>query len=1218
MKKFYLLVNWLHGCVPAIVCIAIFAISINALYAANSTEAQTENEKKISISFDGADLETILLHIKNVSGYYVVYNSAVVKSVKNISIHRNATPVEDILKTCLKGTDLTYTINNNTIVIKNTPPQTTGNTQITTSSLSELTGVVSSLETRRPIVGVTVYILGEDGNIVQGTISNVKGEYRLKIDPNLANQLIMFSFIGLETQKIPYKKQLKIDVRLKDIAENISEIVVTGYQKIDRRDMVGSYTTVSTKDIMMPAMTSIDQMLQGRVAGMMVTNSSSRVGTSPKITIRGTSTLLGNTDPLWVVDGIIQPDALPFDASKSLTEDLNTMLGNQISWLNPNDIENVTVLKDASATAVYGSKASNGVIVITTKKGLAGRVSVNYTHNSSLRLAPRYKDFNVMNSQERLLFSQEAFAEGMKYATPPIGEQNTYEGLMALYLDNKMTEAEFNTKVKRLETGNTDWLDLLTRNSYSQNHNVSVAGGSDKVTYNVSASYNNNKGVERGNDSRGMSGRAYVNAQLHPKVQLAASLSASSTKNNGFVSSIDPLNYAVYTSRSIPAFEENGDQAYYLRLGDYKGIENSPYLGYNIMNESKYTSSLSQTDQVNAALNFNWKIMPWLEYQFVGGYSISNTSNESYADERSFHIASKYRGYLYGDVEPNSAEFYSAILPFGGEFNTNSGESRSYDIQNKVLFAKTINQDHRINALAGFQIRSNESINRTNTIWGFSKSRGETVTPPTAPDKFNPINGGAIEDGSWGIFDKLYDGTKWNHKSQIDNYVSVFATFAYSYRNRYVFNANMRTDASNRFGQDFNKRFDPTYSFGASWRIAEENFMKDNVPWIDQMNLRVSYGIQGNVVNNVSPDLILSRLGIQMPYNEEVSQIVSLPNPLLKYESTETINIGLDLQLFKGITMVLEYYNRESNAIMGQLIPQENGQNKMNINGGNINNQGVEYTINFTPFQRKNFAWTVGINISKNWNGVNYSTPKDRQILSGEYINGSNAYMKQGYPLNGFWSYRFAGLDPKTGGPTFNGVDLKPEDFSGDPSEFLVYSGEKTPYLTSGINTHVRYKSFSFSADFALLLGSKMRLPSPYANIMHYLPGATENLNKNLLKRWKNPGDERYTIYPALSLGTYNKNMTIPDNTAPLVLDMWAKSDAMVVSGGFFRCRQMMFSWDMPATYCSKIGISSLVFNISANNLFVIADKRLDGFDPELGGNGVQPRIFSLGLSLGF
>ena len=260
--------------------------------------------------------------------------------------------------------------------------------------------------------GATITIRGSK----HGAIAGLDGQYTFNI-PAQEGLILTYSFIGMEKKTVKYTGKKTINVTLNSsTSTEIDEVVVTGYQNIQRRDIVGSITSIKAKDIIMPSFTTIDQMLQGRVAGMVVTNTSSRVGTAPKIQIRGTSTLQGNRDPLWVVDGIIQEDfQVTLDSGDLMTKNLQDIIGNQISWLNPADIENITILKDASATAIYGSKASNGVIEITTKKNTTDRLTVNYSANFNIGQRPNYGMFNFMNSQERVRFSQEAFDAGVNY-----------------------------------------------------------------------------------------------------------------------------------------------------------------------------------------------------------------------------------------------------------------------------------------------------------------------------------------------------------------------------------------------------------------------------------------------------------------------------------------------------------------------------------------------------------------------------------------------------------------------------------------------------------------------------------------------------------------------------------------------------------------------------------------------------------------------------------
>ena len=353
-------------------------------------------------------------------------------------------------------------------------------------STRTITGTIVD-EQEMPLPGANAVVM-KDKKMVKGASTNIDGNFKIDIAFNEDEKLtLVFSYIGYKDQKIKLTAQnigKPFNIQLTPDNEMLEEVTIVedGYARLPRKDMVGSFTTVKADDIMMPAYQSVDQMLQGKIAGMSVVNTSARVGSSPKITIRGTSTILGNASPLWVVDGVIQEDPLSIDISAALTSDMKELIGNQISWLNPQDIDNITVLKDASATAIYGSKASNGVIVITTKKGTPGRISVNYNTNVSVRERPTYDMYDFMNSQERIQFSKEAYEAGVRYQQEPLPQTYTYEGLMAMFNKRMITEEEFSYYMQRLETVNTDWFDLLTRNSVSNNHNLSVSGGTDKYT----------------------------------------------------------------------------------------------------------------------------------------------------------------------------------------------------------------------------------------------------------------------------------------------------------------------------------------------------------------------------------------------------------------------------------------------------------------------------------------------------------------------------------------------------------------------------------------------------------------------------------------------------------------------------------------------------------------------------------------------------------------
>ena len=402
-----------------------------------------------------------------------------------------------------------------------------------------------------------------------------------------------------------------------------------------------------------------------------------------------------------------------------------------------------------------------------------------------------------------------------------------------------------------------------------------------------------------------------------------------------------------------------------------------------------------------------------------------------------------------------------------------------------------------------------------------------------------------------------------------------------------------------------------------------EPFVAENIPWLDQMNLRATYGIQGNVVNSISPEMIVRYQGLLDSYGEYYLSISSLANPQLKWERTKTWNLGLDLALF-GISMNFEYYGRRSHAIIRQDIAQEYGISSMPLNGAVITNHGVEYTLNFTPFRTDNFTWTVGLNASKNWNKSRDDdrTAKADELTHVDFLNGNaDRPLKNGYPLSAFWSYKFTGLDGSNGYPTFDQATYESvkDNPTLDPTTFLVYSGQTEPDFTGGFNTRIRWKNFHIGADFALMLGAKKRLPNPYSSFSNgKMPDIFSNLSKELNDRWKKPGDEAHTNIPALYTSIRDLyNLNLPNGRFDNIYSMWAQSDVRVANASFLRCTQVSLSYNLPRKICQKAGLSRIQLSANVNNLFVIASDEWRGYDPELGYT-IQPRVYSMGISVGF
>lgn len=1113
-------------------------------------------------------------------------------------------------------------------------------------------------EDGKPIPGVT--IIGKGTSF--GTITLPDGRFVFDV-PAQVEELII-KFVGLETQEIEIGNKREFKIVLKSDVKVLDDVVAIGYQTVSKRDVVGAYTQIDAKDIENVAYSNIDQMLQGQVAGMMVTNTAVQVTAKPKITIRGTSTILGNQDPLWVVDGIIQPDFVDLDLSSELG-DLTDIIGNQVSWLNPSDIESITVLKDASATAVYGSKASNGVIVVETKKGVEGKLNVNYSSSFSMRAAPNYGMFNMMNSKERINASIEAYNEGMLYNYVPLKQDYTYEGLMRQYLDNEVTLDYFQEQLAFLETVNTDWFDALTQNSLSQTHNLSFSGGSSSVMYRASLSYTNNKGVEIGDQAQRYTATMRIDANPYKKLRVSLNMSASNNKNDGFGQGVSPYTYTLTTSRAIPLYDQNGDDVYYKERSyyNYNSDARENGLGFNILNERENSYRLTNESRLSASANIIWSISDMFRYELVGGYTQNNKRTEVYSGQETFYIADQYRGYLYGDYLQGSPEYQAAILPHGGVLQPSTGEQTSFNIQNKLVFKYTLKDDHRFNAMLAHEIRSATSFDEGNMLWGYLPDRGQILISPTKPSSLVPIGSSSTSYEGYGILADIYN-KRWKRNEQTDNYLSIFGTFAYTYKNKYTLNATVRSDESNRFGTDTNNRFKPTWSAGLAWSMDQEEFMQD-IHWLNQAKWRFSYGLQGNALTNKSPELITTQGQYNSVYGQYVSVISQLPNPNLTWEKTKNWNVGLDLMVFNKFTTSIEYYGRRSVVVAQQEVPQYNGLDVLAVNGAEVTNHGFEYTVSFNPIKTKDFYWNIRLNAGKNFNTARFSyTPENLQINA--YLTGSSEYvLREGYDLSSFWSYSFAGLDSSTGYPTFNkmSVQLDSEgyptlgtitgiDSNGNPitewqrvkdtngnvikdytvdssgritltdietTEQLVYSGKRTPDFSGGLSSSFRYKDLTLGIHFSAQFGKKIRLSNPYSSMQTgKMPDPLVNLDKELDSRWRKSGDELTTTIPALPSNGMSYMQLPSGDTGMLQYNMWAYSDVRVVSGNFVRCNNLSLTYNVPQSLIGGHKIKSMSFSGAVSNLFVIASKELQGFDPELATRTVQPQVYSFSLNVGF
>lgn len=1162
--------------------------------------AQNAGQKKISISLKNAPIEEFFSTVQKQTGLNFIMTSTEKRKAPRVTVEEKNQPAEAVIKKVLNSLNYSYNIQNGIISIRGRLNQ--DNTRRLTGRITDTDGEV--------LPGAQVHLAGTK---IYST-ANDDGSFSINI-PNDACS-IEFSFVGMRKRTEHFKsgeEDILKNVTMKS-ATDIDEVVVTGYQDFDKTRMAGSVAQISAKDMDIDGFNSIEQALQGKLAGVVVQNQSGMVGTKQKARVRGTSTMMGSQDPIWVVDGVIQEDPLPFSATEfdtqgGITEDnfdyIRNFVGNSIAWLNPMDIDRITVLKDASATAIYGVRAANGVIVINTKRGKVGSLAVSYSGGLNIGERVSYNSLEMMNSRERVAVSKEIFRRGLSanWSNNNIG----YAGALNDYLFGKIDGQEFERQVAALETNNTDWFDILFRNPVSHNHSVSFSGGSEKARYYSSIAYNNTNGTAIGNDQNTYSAHVGLNMDFGKRLHVSFDLGGAYTKTNSFYR-FDAYNYALKTNRAIPCFNEDGSLFFYQNratsTGNYGGFL------YNVLNERDNTGNSNRSQNITASINAYYDITDNLKFNTLVNVAASSIYGESWATERSTYITG-IRNYEYGTELPTSSAYKNSRLPVGGELNTTETNRLTWSWRNSLQYDKLFNDVHAFTAMVGLEMSSNKYDGISSTAYGYMPSRGKS---------FASVPVGLVNSYSGAIYaNPLLENLCPDITDTKTNQMGAYITLNYAYDNRYVVNFNVRGDASNRFGQNKNEKFNPVFAGGLRWNISREKWFA-NQDIVSDASIRASFGYQRNMASNFSPSLIVKIPSgaassiVDLRTGDYLLNISNLAYDDLRWEKTFSQNYGLDLGVFDNkVRIGFEYYYKKGVDMISMLdIPREYGIESMPVNGGSMKNSGYELTVGLTPIRTKDFTWNLSLNTSKNFNEV---TKVGTQNQNWQSV-ATGTYYKAGYATNSFWAFRNDGIDPETGYPIIN-LDVEEGADTSDPTTYMEYAGKLDPDFTGGLSMSFRYKQFSLSTSFYLQLGGKRFLTEAYQST--FLPSEFENLTNELVGRWT--PDNPNATFPGLP----DKNVVstlLPDgSTYATVYQMYNYSMDRVVSASSFRCNSISFAYSFSDTWLKKYHIpaKSLSLSGTVNNIFTIHSGDFKGRDPEVA-MGQQPRTrsFSLNLNVSF
>ncbi len=1067
-----------------------------------------------------------------------------------------------------------------------------------------------------PIIGATIQIKGTG----QGTITDYDGNFTVSAP---ANGTLVVSYVGMSTQEVAVKPTVKIT--LKYDSELLQEVVVTGMQQMDKRLFTGATNRLTSEDVKLDGVPEISRALEGRAAGVSVQNVSGTFGTAPKIRVRGATSIYGSSKPLWVVDGVIMEDVTEVSSDDLSSGDAMTLISSAIAGLNADDIESFQILKDGSATSIYGARAMAGVIVVTTKKGAVGTNKISYTGEYSMRMKPMYRDFNIMNSQEQMGAYREMEANGYlnlaeTYRASNSGVYgkmyhliNTYEETSGKFgLENSL--AARNAYLQEAEYRNTDWFDLLFNNSISQNHAVSMSSGSEKASYYTSMSFMNDPGwskqseVQRYTTNVNALYRIFDNLSLnligngaYRNQKAPGTLSQGVDVVSGEVKrdfDINPYSYALNTSRALDPHTQ------YIRN----------YAPFNILNELDNNYIDLNVVDLRFQGELKWKPIRKVEtsalfaYKYsstVQGHHIKDYSNQAMAyramDDATMRDANPW---LYTDPDdPNSLPV--TVLPYGGVYKETKYSMNGYDFRASVNYNDVYNDDHIVNFFGGVEVNS---VDRTSSAFDGIAMQYEMGMLPAYDYKY---------------FKQLSEENAqyYSLRTTRGRQASVFGTATYSYQGRYIINGTARYEGSNKLGKSRTARWLPTWNISGAWNAHEETFFESVKPTLSNMTLKASYSLTADrgPASVTNSRVVIGSYNPWRPFTgvqESGLRITDLENSELTYEKKHELNIGIDLGFLRNrINFSADWYKRNNFDLIGLInTPGVGGQITKYANVASMKSHGVEFTITTKNIDTKDFKWTSNFIYS---NAKNEVTELDANTRVIDMITGTGFTMK-GYPVRSLFSMDFQGLNEE-GLPTFKNkkgeVVITDLDFQERTiKDHLLYEGPTDPTVTGSFGNIFNYKNFRLNVFMTYSFGNFIRLDPVFKNKYSDL----DAMPKEFKNRWVVPGDENITDIPVIS----DKRLNNRYSRLNYAYNAYNYSNARTAKGDFIRLKEVSLSYDFPKDLISSMKMNDLSLKLQATNLFLIyADKKLNGQDPEFFNTGgvaaPVPKQFTLTLRFG-
>jgi TonB-linked SusC/RagA family outer membrane protein len=1012
----------------------------------------------------------------------------------------------------------------------------------------------------------------EEGTNV-GTTTDVNGAFSLPVDKEYTN--IVVSYIGKKDARYRLKVGGNMKAILEDDVQNLNDVVVTGYQTISKERATGSFTKVTSEQLAQKRYSDLSTMLEGEIAGY---NSSSNL-------IRGTTTMNGVANPLYVIDGF------PIESSRY---DQYGSIEESIPNLNLEDIESITVLKDAAATSIYGARAANGVVVIVTKKAKKNRISVSFS--SSLTFHPYYfnkkrlADSGDMIELEKEWAANNKNLQGTNAATyaQSILDNNAYtsQGIKALlnYYAGNTTQDVANSALSALAAKGYRYYDdaakYAKRDALYQQYNLTFGKASDKNNFMGSVSYRNNKFNDKytKDNSIGFDLKNSLDMTSWLKLDIGTYTYFGRATNQTYDAMSPDYTYMPYDCLM------NDDGTYYTSTAESRLSKSTMSI---INSNGLYNMDITPLDEIGRNLknanNFinrvygklNITFAPFLKYNLMCQYEYAYDKSNTLYDKNSYYVRNKVNSYATAGTSGTTFN-----IPYGNIYYRENQTSKALTFRQQLNFDYTIAGKHNVTALIGQEVRRTVLDYDNNTLYNYD------------PDmlSYSLIDASTLASiygllGGYGFSQRNVNYTR----NSDNRFISFYGNASYTYDDKYMATGSIRWDRSNLWGTSSKYQNKPIWSFGAGWNIDKESFFK--VSWINRLKLRFSYGLGGNIAKDAAPYMTATyaqnnNVGATYGY------VSTRPNPSLRWEKTTTTNIGVDFSLFKNrLNGTIEYYNKMGTDLLANTmgVPTEGfGYNTYKINNGEMRNRGVEVTLSGNIIHSKDFDLNATATYSYNKNKVVYVNVKAPvYYLQLDY---PSAYPIVGNPYSSVYAYKWAGLSEK-GLPQVYNADGEATLDNPSSLDAIVYAGTTEPTTNASLNLSLRYKDFDLSCLWVYRGGHKLRntdlpmLSNSYSSALGGYVTSFAPVNKDITNRWKQSGDETKTNIPRF---VSYENVDYNSNSSTI----YGYADINVIDASNLRLANISLSYHVPAQWLRKVYLSNAKIQFNVENALTIAKSK--------------------------